>query len=85
MKLFKKQKSPIVRKAKEERVVYEAIYDFFDDDTINDDMVTIGRIYHDGDDFETFVSVDPYKFIFRVTYEATIDEVTIAPYKPCEV
>ena len=46
---FKRKKSEIVRKAKEERIVYEAIYKFFGDDSIKDDMITIGRIYHDND------------------------------------
>lgn len=78
MKLIK---SPIVRKVKEERIIFEAIYDFFNDDTIKDEMVTISRIYHDGDDFQTIVIVEPYKFIFVVTYDAESDKTSVKAYR----
>lgn len=79
MKLIK---SPIVRKVKEERIIFEAIYNFFNDDTITDNMVTINRIYHDGNDFETVVVVEPYKFIFVVTYDAEADKAGVKAYRP---
>lgn len=71
--MFKRPKSEIVRKAREDRIAYEAIYNFFSDDTINDEMITIGRFYHDGNDFEVEVVVEPYKFIYLVTYDSVTD------------
>lgn len=78
---FKRKKSEIVRKAKEERIVYEAIYKFFGDDSIKDDMITIGRIYHDNDDFQTMVMVSPYAIIFMVTYNTAKDIAKVETYK----
>lgn len=76
------RKSPIVQRVKEERIIFEAIYAFFGDDTINDNMVTIGRVYHDGDDFETIVTIEPYKFIFVVTYVECEKKANVKAYRP---
>lgn len=83
--VFKKQPSKIIQKAKEERIIFEAVYNFFDDDTLKDDMVTIGRIYHDGNDFEVVVVIEPYKFIFLVTYDAITNSTNVRAYRPVEV
>ena len=85
MNFFKRPKSEIVKKAKEERIIYEAIYNFFSDDIISDEMITIGRVYHDGDDFETIALVNPYNFIFVVTYDSSTDNADAVAYKSVEV
>ncbi len=82
---FKRKKSEIVRKAKEERIVYEAMYKLFADGSIKDDMITIGRIYHDGDDFETSATIDPFKIVFRIAYDANADKTSVVAYKQVEV
>ena len=83
--LFAKPKSHLVKKAKEERLVYEALYKLFADGSLKDDMISIGRIYHDGDDFETSATIDPFKIIFRITYDAAADKTSVQAYKPVEV
>lgn len=82
--LFKKQQSPILKKAKEERIIFEAIYNFFGDGSIRDEMITIGRVYHDGDDFTANVIVEPFILVFNVTYDAACDRAIVKVYRQAE-